>query len=65
MWTLLQDLDHGPQALPKGSRVTLVNDHEDLPVLGECRRTACRGQLSHTRGAQCASARRSSGVGYR
>ncbi len=34
MWTLLAELDHGPQALPAGSSVTLVNNHEFEGGLG-------------------------------
>lgn len=35
MWALLQELDHGPQALPPGSNVTLLNQHSLPEGLGE------------------------------
>jgi len=35
MWTLLEELDHGPEALSPGTTVTLVNNHDNLPGLGK------------------------------
>ena len=35
MTMLLQELDHGPAALPKGSEVTLFNNRESPDVMGE------------------------------
>ncbi len=45
-WTLLQELDHGPAALPQGARVTLLNEHswpEDFGKFVSCALWCLRG----------------------
>ncbi|KAK9843129.1 hypothetical protein WJX74_007389 [Apatococcus lobatus] len=52
MTMLLQELDHGPAALPKGSEVTLFNNRESPDVMGKTREKAQLNSLSvlHVKG---------------